>query len=90
MVFEKKETCPEMDDELRSEYDLERLLKDGVRGKYAERYEEDTNLALLDPEVASAFPDEEAINEALRLVLQLTKIPISKPEGSNKVSDKVA
>ncbi|MDD3993067.1 MAG: hypothetical protein RBR20_13695 [Desulfobacterales bacterium] len=65
----------EKDDELRSEYDLAGLLKDGVRGKYAERYAAGTNLVLLAPEVAEAFPTDEAVNEALRLVIQLKKIP---------------
>ncbi len=64
----------EMDDELRPEYDLRVLLKDGVRGKYVERYRAGTNLVLLDPDVAKAFPDETAVNEALRLVIQLGEI----------------
>lgn len=68
----------EMDDELRSEYDMRELLKGGVRGKYVERYRAGTNLVLLDPDVAKAFPSEQAVNEALRLVLQLTKIPEGK------------
>lgn len=63
-----------MDDELRPEYDLRELLKDGVRGKYVARYRAGTNLVLLDPDVAKAFPDEAAVNEALRLVIQLAKI----------------
>ncbi len=83
----KKETYPEMDDELRPEYNLRQLLKDGVRGKYVERYRRGTNLVLLDPEVARAFPNEKAVNEALRLVLQLTKIPVSQPEDRNKPSE---
>ena len=62
-----------MDDELRPEYDLSEVLKDGVRGKYAERYEEGTNLVLLAPDVAAVFPDEKAVNDALRLVIQLTQ-----------------
>ena len=62
-------------DELRPEYDLARLLRNGVRGKYADRYREGTNLVLLAPDVAKAFPTEEAVNEALRLVIQLTKLP---------------
>jgi len=62
-------------DELRPEYDLARLLRNGVRGKYADRYREGTNLILLAPDVAKAFPTEEAVNEALRLVIQLTKLP---------------
>ena len=63
----------EMDDELRSEYDLRELLKGGIRGKYVEQYRAGTNLILLDPDVAEAFPSEQAVNEALSLVLQLTK-----------------
>jgi hypothetical protein len=62
-------------DELRPEYDLARLLRDGVQGKYADRYREGTNLVLLAPDVFKAFPTEEAVNEALRLVIQLTKLP---------------
>ena len=63
-----------MNDELRSEYDLSELLKGGVRGKYAARYEEGTNLVLLAPDVAAVFPDERAVNDALRLVMQLARI----------------
>jgi len=64
----------EIHDELRPEYDLRVLLKDGVRGKYVDRYRAGTNLVLLDPDVAKAFPDETAVNEALRLVIQLGEI----------------
>jgi hypothetical protein len=46
-----------------------------VRGKYAASYQEGTNLVLLDPEVAAAFPNAEAVNDALRLVMKLAKIP---------------
>jgi hypothetical protein len=63
-------------DELRSEYDLTPLLKEGMRGKYAARYQEGTNLVLLDPDVAAAFPTAETVNEALRLVLKLSAIPL--------------
>jgi hypothetical protein len=72
----KKETG--MDDDLRSEYDLSQLLTGGVRGKYAGRYREGTNLVLLAPDVAEVFPNEESVNEALRLVMQLAKIPAMK------------
>ena len=68
-----------MDDELRPEYDLHALLKGGVRGKYAERYRAGTNLVLLAPDVAKAFENNaEAVNKALRLVIQLTKVPVGK------------
>ena len=68
----------EMDDELRPEYELEELLKDGIQGKYSKRFAAGTNLVLLDADVAKAFPSERAVNDALRLVLQLTRIPESK------------
>ena len=74
----KKELKSEMEDELRSEYDLRELLKDGVRGKYAQQYQVGTNLVLLDPDVAEAFPTEAAVNQALRLVLQLTELAKDK------------
>ncbi len=62
-------------EDLRPEYDLARLLRSGVQGKYASRYRGGTNLVLLAPDVAKAFPTEDAVNEALRLVIQLTKLP---------------
>ena len=52
-------------DDLREEYEPA-LLRGGVRGKYAERYKAGTNLVLLAPDVVAAFPDEAAVNEALR------------------------
>ena len=61
-------------DELRPEYDMKSLLKDGVRGKYAKRYRAGTNLVLLEPEVAKAFPNEKAVNDALKLVMKLKQV----------------
>jgi hypothetical protein len=61
-------------DELRPEYDMKKLLKGGVRGKYVERYREGTNVVLLEPDVAKAFSNARAMNEALRLVIQLWEI----------------
>ena len=70
----KTRSKDEKADDLRSEYDLSPLLREGVSGKYAKRYERGTNLVLLSPDVAKDFPDDEAVNEALRLVIQLKKI----------------
>ena len=70
----KKNTMSDVADELRPEYDLTELLKGGVRGKYVARYRAGMNLVLLDPDVAQAFPDEAAVNEALRLVIRLGEI----------------
>jgi hypothetical protein len=63
-----------MEDDLQPEYDLKELLKDSVRGKYAERYRQGTNLVRLDPDVAKAFPSDRAVNEALRLVLRMSRL----------------
>ncbi|MBD2097973.1 hypothetical protein H6F90_23155 [Trichocoleus sp. FACHB-591] len=68
----KKETDHELEDEWRSEYDFSQL-QGGVRGKYAERYQAGTNLVLLDPDVAQAFPTAKAVNEALRLLIQIAE-----------------
>ena len=51
------------------EYDFSK----GVRGKYAERYKQGTNIVLLDPELRKTFPDDKSVNEALREYLELKK-----------------
>lgn len=68
----KKEVNSEMDDELRPEYDFSQLTG-GVRGKYVKRYRAGTNLVLLDADVAQAFPNEAAVNEALRLLMEIAQ-----------------
>jgi hypothetical protein len=68
----KREFKNEMEDELRSEYDFSKL-QGGVRGKYVDRYRSGTNLVLLEPDVAQAFPNDEAVNEALRLLLKIAQ-----------------
>jgi hypothetical protein len=83
----KKKSTGTKADELRPEYDLGELLKDGVQGKYAKRYAEGTNLVLLDPDIAEAFPNDEAVNKALRLVMQLQKLPRSEKRRVSKESD---
>ena len=52
-------------DEMRPEYPAE-LIRSGVRGKYAVRYREGTNMALIDPDLHEHFPDSESVNRALR------------------------
>ena len=61
-----------LEDDLRDEYD-ETLLKSGVRGKYVQRLAAGSNIVRLAPDVAAAFPTEEAVNEALRLLLKVAK-----------------
>ena len=80
----KKKSRREKADDLRPEYDLRKLLKDGVQGKYADRFREGTNIVLLDRDVAKAFPSDKAVNEALRLVIQLKKLPRAEKQGVSK------
>lgn len=53
------------DPDLLEEYDFSK----GVRGKYAKRYAEGTNVVVIDPDVAKYFPDHTSVNEALRSLL---------------------
>ena len=59
-------------DELRPAYRREDLGL-GIRGKYFEAYQKGTNLVLLSPDVAKVFPTEEAVNEALRSLINIAK-----------------
>ena len=52
--------------EIRGEYDF----SGGVRGKYAERFAEASNVVVLDPDVAAEFKTREAVNDALRAQLE--------------------
>ena len=61
-------------DDLRDEYELTaEQLREGVRGKYAERYTRGTNLVPLDSDVAEIFPDAAAVNQALRTLAGIIK-----------------
>jgi hypothetical protein len=48
-------------------------MKGGVRGKYAKQYREGTNIVLLEADIAEVFPNDEAVNQALRGVLNTTR-----------------
>ncbi len=52
-----------------AEYDFSK----GVRGKYAKRYAEGTNVVIIDPDVAEYFPDQQAVNESLRSLVAIIK-----------------
>jgi len=67
-----KKTTQALSDDLRPEYDFA-AMKGGVRGKYARRVHEGTNIVVIAPEVADAFPTEQAVNEALKGVLHTTR-----------------
>ncbi len=64
----KKNSEHRRNGDMQPEYDFT-SMKGGVRGKYYERYRKGTNVVLLEPDVAEAFPTEDAVNEALRGIL---------------------
>jgi hypothetical protein len=68
----KKANNKKIADDLRPEYDLAKL-KGGVRGKYAKRFQQGTNLVLLSQDVAKYFPDEQSVNAALRSLVGIAK-----------------
>jgi hypothetical protein len=84
-------------DKMRAEYRREDLGK-GVRGKYVPRYAKASNIVVIDPALTKAFPNSEAVNNALRGLLGLaaavtrsTRPPGSRPEnalrGNHNVDD---
>ena len=62
------------DYELRDEYDLSKMTI-VAKGRYAPDRRAGKNVVLLAPDVAQAFPTDEAVNEALRLIMQMMEIP---------------
>jgi hypothetical protein len=73
----KKNSIKKQDDyELREEYDLSKMTI-LPKGRFDPKRRIGTNVVVLEPEIAKAFPDDEAVNEALRLVLKASKIPHS-------------
>jgi urate oxidase len=64
----KKKTKREpASDDMLAEYDFSK----GVRGKYAQRYAEGTNVVLLAPDVAKVFTNSDAVNAALRNLIEI-------------------
>jgi hypothetical protein len=59
-----KKTDRNLNGEMRPEYDFA-SMKGGVRGKYVKRLRGRTNIVVLEPEVAEAFPNERAVNQPM-------------------------
>ena len=57
------------DPDMLEEYDF----SEGVRGKYAKRYNEGTNVIVIDPDVAQCFSDHDSVNEVLRSLLPIVR-----------------
>jgi hypothetical protein len=71
------------DDDLRPEYDFA-SMKGGIRSKYVARLRKGSNLVLLEPDIAAAFPSDGAVNEALRGVLNTARAVRGKGGLPNK------
>jgi hypothetical protein len=74
-------------DEMRAEYKRSDFPKGFVRGKYAERLREASNVVVLRPEVARAFPNQEAVNSALLSLIQIAEKTVRRtrhPTGHAK------
>ena len=71
---------PDADDELLPHYDC----RGGVRGKYAARYREGTNVVVLAPDVAARFPDSAAVNRALRALAEVADAAAGKPRSRRR------
>ncbi len=78
-----KKVKSEMADELRPEYKRSDF-GEIVRGKFANRIKAETNVALLEPDIAEAFPNDEAVNKALRYSLEVAKTSTSLTQRSSK------
>ena len=63
----KKRNQKKDDSGMLDEYDFSK----GVRGKYAKRYEEGSNIVVLDPDVAEVFHDRDSVNRALRALVEI-------------------
>ena len=68
----RKSDSAELEDDLRPEYDFSKMRIVG-RGVYAKRYRSGTNLVLLEPDIRKAFPDDESVNDALRVLAKAAK-----------------
>ncbi len=77
------------DDDMRAEYsrvDLGPL----VRGKYAARYAKATNVVVIDPTLTKAFPNNEAVNDALRSLLAVATAAVGTTGRSSRALRKRA
>lgn len=75
------------DYELRNEYELSKMTVI-AKGRYAPHRRRGKNIVLLAEDVSEAFPTDEAVNEALRLVMQIAEIPAKYEIGA--VEDRIS
>lgn len=76
--------------ELRAEYKLSDFPRGFVRGKYASRLRKSSNIVVLRPEVAKAFPNEEAVNKALLSLIDVARKTARLTRCSTRTAKKQA
>ncbi len=80
-----KPTTPAEDDDLRPEYDFD--FSKGERGRYFKRLlKEGSNIAVLEPDIAKAFPDSASVNKALRSLLEVARAAAGPSRRSTKAA----
>ncbi|MCA9993383.1 MAG: hypothetical protein KDE29_20500 [Anaerolineales bacterium] len=70
----KKQVEIERDPDMLDDYDFSQ----GVRGKYVQRFAQGSNVVVLSPDLVEMFPDSEAVNNALRLLVDIANKSVSK------------
>jgi hypothetical protein len=68
--------------QMRAEYDI----RGGMRGKYYERYQQGTNVVVLEPDVAVVFHNAESVNRALRMLIQVARKQMEEATSSTGVA----
>ncbi len=76
-------------DELRAEYKRSDFPGALVRGKYAKRMSESSNIIVLKPEVSEVFPNEEAVNTALLSLIKLAQKMAQRAKPSSRRANKL-
>lgn len=71
------------DPDMLEEYDF----SSGIQGKYSKRYEEGTNVVVIDPDVIKFFPDHDSVNQALRSLSEIIK---KQKKLHNKSNQRIA
>ena len=72
--MKKNSTTKRNDYELKPEYDLSKMAI-LPKGRFDPKRRVGKNVVVLDPDIAKAFPNDKAVNQALRLILKASKIP---------------
>ncbi len=68
------------DPDMLEEYDF----SGGVKGKYAKRFAEGTNVVVIEPDIAAYFPDHDSVNAALRGLAAIIELQRKAGQGSKK------